>query len=77
MMAADKWEISMGVRCQANYAVTVRTITPHKDTDIYTLSLLMVGNTTTALRHFLIRNSIGIFSLNIAISSSVLMGGTG
>ena len=44
-METDKWKISRGVRCQANYAVTVRTITPHKDMYIYILSLSMVGNT--------------------------------
>ncbi len=50
MMAADKWKISSGVRCQANYAVTVRTITPYKDMGIYTLSLLMVVNTLCSVR---------------------------
>ena len=49
MMAADKWEISRGVRCQSNYAVTVRTIMPYKDMYIYTLGLLMVGNVLCSL----------------------------
>ena len=50
MMAADTWEISRGARCQANYAVTVRTITPHVGVGIYILSRLMVGNTLCSVR---------------------------
>lgn len=50
MMATDKWEIGRGVRCQANYAVTVRIITPLKDVDIYMLSLSMVSNTLYSVR---------------------------
>ncbi len=49
MMAADKREISRSVRCQLNYAVTVKTIMPHKGVHIYTLSLLMVGNVLCSL----------------------------
>ena len=41
-MVADTWEISRGVTCQSNYAVTVRLLMPHKGMYI-SISSLLIG----------------------------------